>query len=1058
MRPTHRLLFAVFLFLAARLALAQEPARFARTPDISPDGKLVAFSYLGDIWTVETEGGAARPVTQHPAHDLHPAFSPDGKHLAFSSNRYGSYDVFVVAVGCGKPRRLTFDSADDLVCGWTPDGQSILFASDRSAEYPRGPSLYVVPLEGGQERRVVAGAKDGAFSPRGDRIAYVRGNGDPARKGYRGSASDDVWVCDADGTNHRCVSSFPGHDGSPAWDPDGRSLFFVSEVHGTPANIVRRTLDEPAAPQAVTSHKDDAVRRARLSGNGQWLVYECGPDLYVVSTRPGSTPRRLAIEANADDKANPERLVTFTQGATAFALAPDEKHLVVEVHGTLFLVPAVGKVTATRLTEGPGQDHGFAWAPDGSRGVFLSDRDGQEDVYLLEPDDPDHPRFAEAHHFKVTRLTRTAESETGLSFAPDGKTIAFLRSGQLWTMNPDGTNPRALVGEPIVIDYEWSPDSRWLCYARMDGSFATDLYIVPTTGATADNPVRNVTRYATSNYDVTWSANGKKLCFISQRRREFTMFTLALQKPPAPNVPAGSDIDWDEIHLRAEQVSPLNGAAGAISPDGSKVAFRSITTSNGDDLWVAMGGGVSRLTHGDLRPQQITWAKKAFGDLIYFRDRNGAIRTVRPGGDLSGTAPAAGTDRSVVVSFKVTLPVRQDEEFAEMFEQSWRILAEAFYDSSYHGVDWPAVRQRYRPLLKHIAMKEDLYALIGLMLGELNSSHLGIYGVNPTPEQVTADLGLLFDETYSGPGLKVLEVLKRGPADRHGMNIKPGDVVLRFDGVELDGKANLSRLLNGKAGETVTLRLADKGDLKAERRVEIQPGDRGQVRELMYERWVAKNAERVRSLTAGKVGYVHVPGMDEAGLDRFVRALYSDNFDKEALVLDVRFNDGGFTHDRVLNYLGGKEHTVFQHRRGGMGLVLRAEDRKWTRPLVLLVNGRSLSDAEIFPNAFRALGLGKLVGQPTAGWVIGTHPEKLIDGSSLRVPEIGVFTSGGRDMEKGGVVPDVQVENHPEQLRNGQDAQLDRAVEVLLADLAEWKKTHALSGPAPGAQGPMPPR
>jgi tricorn protease len=253
---------------------------------------------------------------------------------------------------------------------------------------------------------------------------------------------------------------------------------------------------------------------------------------------------------------------------------------------------------------------------------------------------------------------------------------------------------------------------------------------------------------------------------------------------------------------------------------------------------------------------------------------------------------------------------------------------------------------------------------------------------------------------------------------------------------------DVSRLLNGKVGESVVLQVAGSAATppKERRRFEIQAAGRDRIAELMYERWVAHNAARVAELGKGKLGYIHIPSMDETGLDHFVRSLYSDCYDKEAIVLDVRFNGGGFTHDQVLNYLGGREHTFFRQRDGGEGLVLRSSDRKWTKPLVLLINNRSFSDAEIFPNAFRTLGLGKLVGQPTGGMVIGTYAVRLVDGSEFRVPRTGVFTAKGVNMEREGVQPDVLVEETPDQLAQGQDPQLDCAVAVLQEDVLAWKK------------------
>ncbi len=482
-----------------------------------------------------------------------------------------------------------------------------------------------------------------------------------------------------------------------------------------------------------------------------------------------------------------------------------------------------------------------------------------------------------------------------------------------------------------------------------------------------------------------------------------------------------------------------------------------------------------------MRPQQIQWSKQ-LSSWIYFRDGKGMLRMVRQGaGDLAsllGEPPAAPMSlarRSVggeatLVPFEVKMTISRDEEFSEMFEQSWRVLAEHFYDPKFHGIDWDAVRTRYRPLVKHVAMKEDLFVLISLMMGELNSSHMGISGLTATPEKVTADLGLLYDDGYEGPGLKIAEILKRGPADKRGINLKPGEIIVAVDGTDLTVNTNISQLLNDKVDKIVTLQvLAAAGggspsfwrglppDPKARRKVEIQAAGREKVHALMYDRWVENNARRVAELSKGKLGYIHIPSMDETGLDRFVRSLYSENFDKEAVVLDVRYNGGGFAHDQVLNYLGGQEHTIFRQRDGGEGMVLRSFDRKWTKPLVVLINNRSYSDAEIFPSAIHTLNMGKLVGQQTGGHVIGTSSVQLIDGSTFRIPRTGVFTVKGVNMEKEGVAPDVLVEQHPDELAKGIDSQLDKAVEVLEKNVVAWKKTHPGTAGKPSADKPPSP-
>jgi tricorn protease len=1058
-RTPRYLLAALLLGALAGSGTAQEPIKLARTPDISPDGKLVTFSYLGDIWVVDAIGGVARPVTVHRAHEMNPVFSPDGKWIAFSSNRHGSYNVFVIPVESGKPRRLTFDSCNELVTGWTPDGKNVLFASTRIVTWPVGFDLYTVPVEGGRVQRITtAEGREGVFSPDGKQLAYVRGPGAWYRKGYKGSSNDDIWIGNADGTNNRQLTSYQGQDNSPMWSADGKWIYFVSDIHSVPANIVRAPANsnKDVKPQQVTFHKDDGVRKARMSGHAEKIVYECGSDLYVVSTRDGSKPRKLSIEVHSDDKSNTERLETFTNHATEFATAPDDQHLVFAVHGELFLLPVRGGAKPVRLTNSTAFNHGAQWAPDGTKVLFLSDRDGHDNIYVLTADDPEHPKFTEAHRFKTTQLTKFKDAAAGVTFSPDGKHISFMLSGRLYTINPDGTGQKEIIGQPMVIDYEWAPDAKWIAYSRQDGSFASEIYIIPSTGATADNPVRNVTRYATSNSGITWSADGRKLTFLGNRRSNSDgLMVLPLLKPSAPGVadksvstPPVVEFDWEDIHLRAQMLTTMSVREAAISPDGQRIAFRASSPgSTGEDLWIASstGGQLQRMTNNNLRPQNITWSKRksplgGYLDVVFFRDGAGIIRMLK----LSNEAKADNSHLATI-GFQAKMVVRAEEEYTEMFDQSWRYLSENFYDAKFHGADWDAMRAKYRPLVKHVTMKEDLFYLLYLLMGELNASHLGVTNVLSTPEEPTAQLGLLFDESYRGKGLKIAEVLKHGPADRRGLNLKAGDFVLAIDDIEIAENTDLSKLLNGKVNESIVVAVGSTADAdaKARRRVSIQAVDQDRIRQAMYDRWVDNNGKRVAELSKGKLGYIHIPSMDEEGLDKFVRSLYSDHFDKDAIVLDVRFNGGGFTHDQVLNYLGAREHTIFRNRFGGEGMVLRSFDRKWTKPVVVLINNRSYSDAEIFPNAFRSLGLGKLVGQPTGGHVIGTGGVRLIDGSTFRIPRIGVFTMKGVNMDKEGVVPDVLVEPHPDQLAKGIDAQLDKAVEVLLVEVAEWKKKNA---------------
>jgi len=323
------------------------------------------------------------------------------------------------------------------------------------------------------------------------------------------------------------------------------------------------------------------VRRARISRNGEWVVYECGADLWVVGTAPGSAPRKLAIEVHADDKSNTERTVTYTRDATEYALSPEERHAVVVCHGQLFLtkIPDGGK--ATRMTDHGGADSQPAWSPDSTKIVFISDRTGQDEIYLLEQDDAEHPSLTRAHTFKTTRLTDTKEGEQAPTFSPKGDRIAFLRSGQLWTMKPDGKDQKVLVADKMVTGYEWSPDGKWVAFSRLDGSFASEVYIVPTDGSAKP---RNVSRYATFNAEITWGAG--KLAFVSQRAGNYNVYVLPLQKPATDGTKSDpNEIEFDDIHLRVEKpASARPGDTAIVHPDGRLDVLRHVRVELGPVL------------------------------------------------------------------------------------------------------------------------------------------------------------------------------------------------------------------------------------------------------------------------------------------------------------------------------------------------------------------------------------------------------------------------------------------------------------------------------------------
>jgi len=651
----------------------------------------------------------------------------------------------------------------------------------------------------------------------------------------------------------------------------------------------------------------------------------------------------------------------------------------------------------------------------------------------------------------------------------------FIRDGKLLGMNADGTDLKPIVDRPQVNEYEWSPDGKSMVIGRADGSFGSELYLVPSTGGA----MTNLTRYATQNNSVTWSKTGQRLAFMSERRKaQRGLYVMNLQRPGADGA-SGNDLDLEDVHLRVSLVTSQTVGTAAINPDGQRVVYTASSPTPGgtdeDDLWIATVEGrlMTRLTTGNQGPRSLRFARG--GAIVFFLNRVGELRFVAIGGgaprgpvgavaggaspamqpSTPAPAPVIATAEPGRVPLVARLTVNSQVEFQAAFDQAWQMLADGFYDPTFHGTNWKAVREKLRPALAQITEVEDFYALVNMMLGELNASHLGISGRGRevAPEDMTADLGLLFDSTFAGPGLKITEIIRRGPADRRGIKLSAGEVITQIDEVELGPTVNVSKLLNGKAGSSIALKVTDPIKPKEAARVEkVTTVSRATMGPLMYQRWVRHNAEMVTKLSKGTLGYIHIPSMDDEGLETFVRALYSDNFDKEAIVLDVRYNGGGFTHDQVLNYLTGKPHTLFRSRTGNEGTVMRNFDRKWNRPLILLTNSRSYSDAEIFPHAFRTLGLGKIVGTPTGGHVIGTVQRRLLDGSRFRLPRLGVYTFNGVNLEKEAVQPDIRIEMTSEDNVAGRDPQIAKAVELLLIDAAKWKQAN----PSPSQPMPRP--
>ncbi|MBI5386454.1 MAG: PD40 domain-containing protein [Verrucomicrobia bacterium] len=1146
--------FLIGLLLAAETLIPAEsvasapgprPARLLRHPTYS-EGQ-VAFGYLGDLWIAREDGSGVRRLTDHKARDVYPRFSPDGKRIAFSSNREGNYDVYVIATEGGKPRQLTFHTADDMVVGWTPDGAKIIFQSTRAkGVFPSVATLWEIAVEGGMEQPIATDWGSWAsYSPDGTKLAFTRHPGVWSRKHYRGSYAVDLWLMDVAAKKFTKLGD-DDYQGNHLWPMYGRNgeIYFVADRLAKEKNVkfagpevmksannIWKISERGGKPVQVTHHTDGNLFFPSLSADGRTIVYEDNFGLWKLDLASDKSSE-IRIQIVSDVKDNEVELRAQSE-ADGFNLSPSNKRAAITTHGEIWTI-ATDRGDVQRVSETPWREREPHWAPNGKRIAFVSDRSGREEVWIAD----------ELGH-NLKQLSDADCDKSTLAWAPDSKSLLWAGSDfKLRRVEIESGKTEVLVSSDVgaIGTPQFSPDGKWISYSKPDALLRSRIFVKPLDGG-AERMIDSESFLVASG--AKWTPDGKKLVFLagygapsmaSLNRTTLQLYSVPLTRveknpddrdvdteaqadaasdtsrrgrgsdtnapsrgepsEPAPDgVRTGNarrpgesastkvevKIDWDGLERRIRKLTSMGGSVASVvpSPDSRTYAF---VASGGSDegssrpalYTIAEGGTNLTLVTQGAPPESseetprgrggfgggfadVQWAKDS-RSLYYLQ--GGGIYSVSVSGGSSGesgavpsgsgfggrglrgmrsssTAAPAESSSSTPrrISFTVRMEVDEVAERRQVFEEAWRVMKNRFYDPQMHGVNWAAAKENYEPLLADVADTDELHTVIMEMIGELNASHTGISGGGDREsrqERVQTRYPGFDLEPDSSGYYKVMHLYKKGPADHDYVKLATGNFILAVNGKELKTSDNYWKRFNLLPGRKFEFRVNSKPETNGAWTVSLEPISGTTQGNLDYERWVDSRRAQVEKLSKNEIGYLHIKAMDSASYEKFQRDLM-ENQDKKALIIDQRFNGGGGIDQELLEILNQRKRYETYRPRGSVTVPRPA--RAFFGPMVVLQNERSASNAEMFPEGFRTLGLGKVIGVTTYGAVIGTGSYRLLDGSSIRTPGFGVFTAKGENFENYGVPPDVAVDNTPEDFLAGRDRQIEKAVEVLRAEM-----------------------
>lgn len=1048
----------ISLFIAAAFSVgAQETPRWLRDAAISPDGKTIAFSYKGDIFTVSSSGGPAVQITSDKGYDANPVWSPNGKQLVFMSTREGSDDIFITSAYGGTPRRLTTSSGNEKPLTFVNDSTLIFNASNLpgrlTSRAPFLTQIYSINIlkETPRPHLYLSLPVVSASANRAGELLYQdrKGYEDILRKHERSSGTADVWLY-SDG-NFKQLTDFNGGDQSPVWGKDG-VYYYVSEEDGT-LNIFQGNISNPSDKKQLTTFTKHPVRSLTSSEDGL-LAFSWDGDLYTM--RPGSEPRKLDIRVRTDNYDNDLVKRYVSGGVSNIAVSPKGEEVAIILRGELYVTDTKYKTTR-RITDTPAQERSVSFSPDGRTLVFDSDVDGIWQLFTAKIKDDKEKQFAYATDVEIEPLYKCPTSAMQPVFSPDGKKVAFLedrttlkiidvKSKKVTTALDGRYNYSYSDGD---IPFEWSPDSKWLLvsYLGETGWNNIDIALVKADGS----EVVNLTESGHTASEPKWALDGRAITFTTSKYGMKSQGSWGAQEDIVFMALDGEA--WDRINMTEEEAALAEEAdkddkksdekkkeersKAPFELDSRRYRTRRLTLNSsriwdyyldpkGENLYYVAGSteGKYNLFKKDLKKGETkVWHYDLSGGLVPFD--NGESIFVFNGSSIKKLNLSNSSTEDV--TFEAPYDRRPSLERAYIFDHMAKQVEDKFYDEKLHGVDWKYYVDHYRKFLPYISNNRDFATLLSEILGELNASHTGgrYYG-NGAPMQ-TALLGAYFDEDYDGPGLKISEIFPRGPLGARKAGVTVGDIILTIDGEEIKADTDYLPLLEGKAGKKVRLGVKKAGGKMFY--TVVRPISAGTQSSLAYDRWVERNEQIVDSLSGGKIGYVHVRGMDGSSYQTVYDRILGKYRDCDAVVVDTRFNGGGWLHNDLAILLSGKEYVTFRPRGREIG---HEPFSQWTKPSVMLVNESNYSDAHGSPYAYQYLGLGDVVGAPIPGTMTAVWWETQIDPSIIfGIPQVTNVSPDGTVLENHQLNPDLIIYNQPADIERGIDAQLEGAVRHL---------------------------